>query len=37
MSVDIRTTGGAITAAHLARIRKYLELAEEDLKGDAAS
>lgn len=32
ISVQVRTTGSAISAAHLARVRRYLELAEEDLE-----
>ncbi len=35
ISVQIRTTGSGISAAHLARVRKYLELAEEDLRDSA--
>lgn len=31
ITVQVRTTGSPISAAHLARVRRYLELAEEDL------
>lgn len=30
ISVQVRVTGDAISPAHLARVRKYLELAESD-------
>jgi len=33
--MDIRNAGGPIRTAHLARVRRYLELAEEGLKEDA--
>jgi hypothetical protein len=31
INVQVRVAGNAISAAHLARVRRYLELAEEDL------
>jgi hypothetical protein len=37
INVQVRTVGAAITSAHLARVRKYLELAEEDLRSDPLS
>jgi hypothetical protein len=33
ISVQVKVTGEAINPNHLARVRRYLELAEEDLKG----
>jgi hypothetical protein len=30
IAVQVRVTGDAIRPAHLARVRKYLELAEQD-------
>jgi hypothetical protein len=37
IAVQVHVTGQPITAAHLARVRKYLELAEEDLAEPDAS
>ena len=37
INVQVRVAGDAISAAHLARVRKYLELAEEDLAADEPS
>jgi hypothetical protein len=34
ISVQVRVTGEAISPAHLARVRKYLEFAESDWDGD---
>lgn len=36
ISVQVRVTGDAISPAHLARVRRYLELAEQDWEGEAA-
>ena len=33
IAVQVRVTGDAISPAHLARVRKYLELAESDWDG----
>lgn len=33
ISVQVRVTGDAISPAHLARVRKYLELAESEWDG----
>jgi hypothetical protein len=35
IAVQVRVTGGALRPAHLARVRKYLELAEADWNADA--
>lgn len=37
ISVQVRVTGDAISPAHLARVRRYLELVEQDWEGEAAS
>jgi len=37
ISVQVRVVGDALKPTHLARVRKYLELAEQDWEAEAGS